>query len=84
MMNFLTSNGLDQQYCHQVTAVFLKWPIDFLNNKLNFFVQIDGHCHWYGMHNVHKQVVQHRDLSFNQVAYMAGARLVLVHHADLT
>lgn len=84
IMNFLVRNGIDQQYCHQVTADFWKWPIDFWNHKFNFYVQIDGHCHWYGMHAVSKQVVQARDLSFNQLAYMAGARLVRVHHDDLT
>lgn len=84
MMNFLTRNGLDHQYCHQVTAYFWKWPIDFWNHTFDFYVQIDGHCHWYGMHAVSKQVVQTRDLSFNQLAYMAGARLVRVHHDDLT
>lgn len=84
IVKFLVAHGLDQQYCHQVTTPFWRWPIDFWNYKHNFFIQVDGLCHWHGMHAVKKEVVQQRDFSFITAAYQAGARLVRVHHTDIS
>ena len=83
IVNFLRPNRIDTQYCHQVTTAFWPAPLDFWNYSLDFFVQIDGLCHWCGMHGVSKEQVQARDFERNLASFHAGARLVRVHYADL-
>ena len=83
IVNFLVPYGLDHQCCHQVTSHFWKWPIDFMNFMHNYYIQIDGHCHWHGMHGVTKDVVQERDFAFINAVHQVEATLVRVHHADV-
>lgn len=83
IVNFIVPYGLDQQSCHQVTTQFWRWPVDFWNYKQDFYIQVDGHCHWHGMHAVRKEVVQERDFSFISAANQAGAKVLRVHHADI-
>lgn len=83
IVNFLCALGCDVQYCRQVVPEWWHWPVDFWNYELDIFIQIDGHCHWYGMHRCTSGQVQQRDMEFNCEAYVHNARVVRVHTADI-
>lgn len=80
---FLCELGCDTQYCRQVVPDWWDWPVDFWNYELDIYIQIDGHCHWYGMRDCTSSSVQKRDLRFNVKAVAKQARVVRVHSADL-
>lgn len=83
IMKFLCELGYDAQYCRQVVPGWWRWPVDFWNYELDIYIQIDGHCHWYGMRGCSSSRVQQRDLRFNKEAVKHNARVVRVHSADL-
>jgi hypothetical protein len=80
---FLLVVRTDDQYCRQVVPDWWRWPVDFWNCELDIYIQIDGHVHWYGMHDRTSREVQKHDMDFNKAAYMHNARLVRVHTADI-
>lgn len=82
-MRLLLGSGLDAAYCHQVVSHFWHAPVDFYNFIKGFFVQVDGTCHWAGMHKLSSAEVIARDFGFNLAAMAAGACVVRVHDADI-
>lgn len=82
-MQLLRDSGRSQHWCHQVRHETWHGSFDFYNWYENVFVQVDGACHWYGMHNNNATTVRNRDSCCNQAAYNAGVGLVRVHKNDL-
>ena len=83
IVKFLYALGCDVQYYRQVVPEWWRWPVDFWNYELDIFIQIDGHCHWYGMHRCTSRQVQQRDMKFHCEAYVHNARVLRVHTADI-
>jgi len=82
-IQLLLRRGLDGDYCHQVVPQFWPSPADFYNMCAHFYVQVDGKCHWSGMHKLSSMEVIARDMSFNLAALAADACVVRVHEADV-
>lgn len=82
-MSLLQLWGSSSSWCCRVRHEW--WPacIDFFNWKQGVYVQVDGHCHWYGMHTVSHAEVLARDLGCNSSAFWAGAAIVRLHENDL-
>ena len=61
---------------------FWQAPLDFYNMDQQYFVQVDGRCHWVGMHQTISSVVIQRDMLQAQAAFVAGVTVVRVHMHD--
>lgn len=82
-MQLLRAYSIDTDFCYQVVPPFWHAPMDFYNLRLGYFVQVDGRCHWVGIHQHSVAVVIERDMQQNLVALQAGACVVRVHEHDL-
>jgi hypothetical protein len=83
-MQLLTAHGRDSEFCCQVQPLFWPAPCDFYNWLHGFWVQIDGRCHWVGMHQQSSSVVLLRDLEQNWAALRGGGCVVRVHGVDVS
>jgi hypothetical protein len=82
-MSLLLLRGGSSSWCHQVRHDWWSACIDFYNWQQGVYVQVDGHCHWHGMHSVSHAEVLARDLRCNSSAFWAGAAMVRAHEDDL-
>lgn len=82
-MQFLRAHNIDTWFASQVVADFWPAPLDFYNMHHQYFVQIDGRCHWVGMHQRSSREVIERDLRQAEAAVAAGAGVVRVHVHDI-
>ncbi len=82
-MLLLQAQGSSEQWCYQVRHDFWNGCCDFYNWCEDVFVQVDGQCHWRGMHTSSAEKVQDRDLRCNSSAFFKGVALVRVHEHDL-
>jgi hypothetical protein len=82
-MRFLHARNMDTWFALQVVPDSWQAPLDFYNMQGGYFVQIDGRCHWVGMHQHSSREVIQRDMLQAQAAVAAGARLVRVHMHDV-
>ena len=82
-MQLLVLMRLSTEWCHQVRHWWWGACIDFYNWQLKVYVQVDGHSHWYGVHNLSREEVWARDLRCNQSAFWAGAGLVRAHEINV-
>lgn len=83
-MQLLRAHAIDTDFCCQVVPPFWAAPMDFFNLQLGYFVQIDGRCHWVGIHQLSAAMIISRDMRQNLAVIQAGARMVRVHEHDLT
>ena len=82
-MQLLSDNGCSKHWCYQVRHDMWHGSFDFYNWYETVFVQVDGACHWYGMHTNNAAKVRERDSWCNRAACNAGVGLVRVHESDL-
>lgn len=82
-MGLMSVHGCSERWCHQVKDNIWHGCFDFYNWCENVFVQVDGACHWHGMHTNSAAAVRHRDFCCNQAAFNAIVGLVRVHESDL-
>ena len=61
-MLLLQAQGSSEQWCYQVRHDFWNGCCDFYNWCEDVYVQVDGQCHWRGMHTSSAEKVQDRDL----------------------
>lgn len=83
-MGLITALGIDTNFTYQVVPPFWHAPVDFFDMQHGYYVQVDGRCHWVGMHGVSNLVITDRDLQQNLAAVRAGVPLVRVHERDIT
>lgn len=81
-MQFLRARNIDAWFACQVVPEFWQAPLDFYNMQQGYFVQVDGRCHWVGMHQTISSVVIQRDMLQAQAAFVAGVTVVRVHMHD--
>lgn len=82
-IRLLLMHGCSEHWCHQVRHYMWHGAFDFWNWRDNVFVQVDGVCHWQGMHTSLQSRVAERDFACNLTAVQAGVGLVRVHETDL-
>lgn len=82
-MQLLRAYTIDTDFCCQVVPPFWAAPMDFYNLRLGYFVEIDGRCHWVGIHQLSAAVIIGRDMQQNLAVLQAGACMVRVHEHDL-
>jgi hypothetical protein len=82
-MRLLLLHGCSEQWCHQVQHPMWHGAFDFYNWRDDVLVQVDGVCHWQGMHTSLQGTVAERDFACNLTAIYAGVGLVRVHESDL-
>lgn len=82
-MRLMSVHGHSEHWCHQVRHNTWPGSFDFYNWFENVFVQVDGACHWHGMHTNSAAAVRDRDFCCNHAAFNAGLGLVRVHESDL-
>lgn len=75
--------GVDQEFMYQVVPTFWRCPMDFYNYVAGYYVQVDGSCHWVGMHTQSCECVLAADFEQARAALAQGKTLVRVHEADL-
>ena len=83
LMSLLRACGYSEKWCHQVRHDIWCGCFDFWNWCENVYVQVDGVCHWRGMHTNSSDSMARRDLSCNFAAFHAHVGLVRVHESDL-
>lgn len=83
LIDLLWQLGVDQDFMYQVVPTFWKQPMDFYNYVAGYFVQVDGACHWVGMHKQGCQQVLATDFEQARIVLAQGKTLVRVHEADL-
>lgn len=83
-IDMLRAVHIDTTFSCQTTAAFWPAPLDFCNMRQGYFVQIDGRCHWAGMHKLSSSEVIARDMRQNLAAIQADACVVRVHECDLS
>lgn len=81
-MQFLRDRNIDTCFACQVVPHFWSSPLDFYNMQQQYFVQIDGRCHWVGMYQSSSREVIQRDMLQAQAAFAAGVSVVRVHMHD--
>jgi hypothetical protein len=82
-MQFLWARNTDTCFASQVVPEFWQAPLDFYNMQQGYFVQIDGRCHWVGMHQSSSREVIKRDMPQARAAVAAGVSVVRVHMHDI-
>lgn len=82
-MQLLRDREIDTCFAPQVVPEFWQAPLDFYNLEQQYFVQIDGRCHWVGMHQSSSREVIRRDMLQAQAAINAGVTVVRVHMHDI-
>ncbi len=82
-MLLLRWHGCSEHWCHQVRHDKWHGCFDFYNWRERVCVQVDGACHWHGMHTNSAATVRNRDFCCNHTAFNAGVGLVRVHESDL-
>lgn len=75
--------GWDEDFCFQVVPPFWGWCMDFFNLAQEYYVQVDGSCHWAGMYSQKCQEVLGADFEQARRAVAQGATVVRVHEHDL-
>lgn len=83
-MGLITALGVDTNFTCQVVPPFWHAPMDFYNMQHGYYVQVDGRCHWVGMHDVSNIAITERDMQQNLAAVGAGVHLVRVHERDIS
>ena len=83
-MRLLMAWGIDTNFACQVVPRFWKAPMDFFNMVDRYYVQIDGRCHWVGIHQLSSTMIIARDMLQNVAAAGARACVVRVHMADIS
>lgn len=81
-MQLLRARNIDTDFALQVVPDFWQAPLDFYNMKHEYFVQIDGKCHWVGMHQHSSRAVIERDMQQARAAVAAGVSVVRVRMHD--
>lgn len=82
-MQFLCARNIDTSFASQVVPEFWQAPLDFYNLDQDYFVLIDGRCHWVGMHQSSSREVIKRDMRQARAAVAAGVSVVRVHMHDI-
>lgn len=83
-MSVLWLLGVDQCFMHQVVPPFWHRSMDFFNYVVGYYVQVDGSCHWKGMHGRSRGAVLDADFEQARRALEQGATLVRIHEADIS
>lgn len=83
-MELLRACNIDTDFSCQVVPPFWHAPMDFCHLHLGYFVQIDGRCHWVGIHQLTAAMIIERDMQQNMAVIQAGACMVPVHEHDLS
>jgi hypothetical protein len=76
--------GVDEMFVYHVVPEWWGHSMDFYNLEHQYFVQIDGSCHWKGMHNNKCEEVLKLDFSQAYTAIEYGATLVRIHEGDVS
>lgn len=82
-MAVVWSLGIDEQFCYHVVPPFWHKCMDFFNYTAGYYVQVDGSCHWTGMHQHSCVEVLTADFEQARSAASKGGTVVRLHEADL-
>lgn len=83
-INVVCSLEVDEQFMYQVVPPFWGQCMDFYNYAADYFVQVDGSCHWKGMRQRKCEEVLASDFRQAQRAVECDAVLVRIHEADVS
>jgi hypothetical protein len=83
-IDVLSELGVDEEFVYQVVPDFWGQCMDFYNYAADYFVQVDGSCHWKGMYQHKCEEVLGLDFSQAHSAVVSEAKLVRIHEADLS
>jgi hypothetical protein len=83
-MRVLWELEMDEKFMHQVVPQFWHKAMDFYNYVEGYCVQIDGACHWKGMHGRKPEQVLDADFKQAQAAVERKVALVRIHEADVS
>lgn len=75
--------GVEQSFMFQVVPPCWHRCMDFFNYAAGYCVQVDGSCHWTGMHQHSCEQVLAADFEQALKAVQQGGTLVRIHEADL-
>lgn len=75
---------VDEVFVYQVVPPFWGHCMDFCNLEQQYYVQVDGSCHWKGMYEHKCEEVLELDFSQASSAVEYGTTLVRIHEGDVS